>query len=331
MDTDRPAGAITLQQLRVFAAAARHGSFARAADALNLSEPNVSTHIQALERALNATLFARSRGRRQVHLTEAGAILLETSSDIFEALERGLRSLEHMREAERSRVRVGVGVYFGGYLMPRLQDRFRRAHPEVALRVEVFNEPVAASERVIQGHLDLLVVGDAIQHPALVSEPFPGFDCVLVAAPGHQLAGRRGVPFRELRHEPMVVRVRSAPSWRALEQLAARHGFSFEVALESPDMDSEVQAVSSGVGLAAMPWETVAPRIAAGQLAVLDVEGLPIHAQRYLVSRRGTLPEAVVALKAVLRDSTDLLTAGIVPANALTGQAAAIARRRDLI
>jgi len=313
MGMDRPLGAITLQQLRVFAAAAREGSFARAAEALSLSEPNVSTHIQALERVLSTTLFERSRGRRQVHLTEAGAVLLATSSEIFGALERGLRSLEQMRETERSRVRVGVGVYFGGYLMPRLQDRFRRAHPDVALRVEVFNEPVAAAERVIQGQLDLLVVGGAIDHPALVSEPFSGFDCVLVAAPGHPLASRRGVPFGALRDEPMVVRVRSAPSWQALERLAAEHGFSLEVALESPDMDSEVQAVSSGVGLGAMPWETVAPRIAAGQLAVLDVEGLPIHAQRYLVSRRGPVPDGVLAFKAMLHDSTDVLSSGLVP------------------
>jgi molybdate transport repressor ModE-like protein len=319
MGLDRPFSAITLQQLRVFAAAAREGSFARAAEALSLSEPNVSTHIQALERVLSTTLFERSRGRRQVHLTEAGAILLATSSDIFDALERGLRSLEQMRETERTRVRVGVGVYFGGYLMPRLQDRFRRAYPDVALRVEVFNEPVTASERVIQGQLDLLVVGDAIEHPALVSEPCIGFDCVLVAAPGHALAGRRSVPFRALQHEPMVVRVRSAPSWRALERLAADHGFALDVALESPDMDSEVQAVSTGVGLGVMPWETVAPRIAAGQLAVLDVEGLPIHAQRYLVFRRGPVPAAVVAFKSVLHGSSDLLSTGLVPAPAGRG------------
>jgi hypothetical protein len=40
-------GAVTLQQLRVFTAAAREGSFARAAEGLSLSEPNVSTHFQA--------------------------------------------------------------------------------------------------------------------------------------------------------------------------------------------------------------------------------------------------------------------------------------------
>ena len=314
MSEGRPVSAITLQQLRVFAAAAREGSFARAAEALSLSEPNVSSHIQSLERGLGTTLFERSRGRRQVHLTEAGAILLTSTSDIFDALERGLRSIEQLHETERTRVRVGVGVYFGGYLMPRLQDRFRQQHPDVAVHIEVFNEPAAASERVWHGPLDLLIVGESIEHPALVSEPFIGFDCVLVGAPAHALVGGRAIPFSALRSEPFVVRVRSAPSWRALERLAAGHGFALEVALQSPDMDSEVQAVRSGVGLGIMPWETVAPRIAAGQLALLDVTGLPIHAPRYLVYRRGPVADALQVFKAMLQDSADLLASGLMPA-----------------
>jgi LysR family transcriptional regulator, low CO2-responsive transcriptional regulator len=313
-DVDRGRiGALTLQQLRVFAAAAREGSFARAAATLSLSEPNVSTHVQTLERALGVVLFERSRGRRQLRLTEAGRVLLATSGDVFAALERGAHALEALRRDEGSTVRVGVGVYFGGYLMPRVQERLRRTHPEVTLRVEVYNEPVAAAERVAYGHLDLLVAGDPIERSGLVSEPFFGFDCVLVGAPGHRLAARRRTPFRELADEEFVVRVRSAPSWRALERLAEQHGIGLRVALESPDMDSEVQAVSRGVGLGVMPWETAAARIAAGQLAMLDVEGLPIHARRYLVTRRGPHSSAVLAFKRLLRSSDDILRSGLLP------------------
>jgi DNA-binding transcriptional LysR family regulator len=91
-----------------------------------------------------------------------------------------------------------------------------------------------------------------------------------------------------------------------------------QVALQSPDMDSEVQAVSSGVGLGIMPWETVAARIAAGQLTMLDITGLPIHAPRYLIYRRGPVPDAVQAFKAMLHESADLLDTGLVPATTPT-------------
>jgi DNA-binding transcriptional LysR family regulator len=303
---------VTLQQLRVFAAAAREGSFVRAADALSVSEPNVSMHVQALERALGVTLFERSRGRRQLHLTDAGRILLDTVREVQQSLDGGARALEALRLQQATNVRVGVGVYFGGYLMPRLQDRFRREHPEINVRVEVFNEPVPASERVLQGKLDMLIGGAAVEHPRLVSEPFPGFDCVLVGPPGHRLARVRQATFEDLKEEEFVLRVRTAPSWRTLEAMAARHNMTLRVALESPDMDSEVQAVSSGVGLGVMPWETVAARINAGQLVVLDVEGLPIHAQRYLIYRRGPQSSGFVAFKEFLDQSADILQSGLV-------------------
>jgi DNA-binding transcriptional LysR family regulator len=303
---------LTLQQLRVFAAAAREGSFARAAEALSLSEPNVSTHVQTLERALGLVLFERSRGRRQLRLTAAGRILLDTQAEVQHALDRGGRALEALKTEDLNSVRVGVGVYFGGYLMPRLQDRFKKLHPEIKVRVEVFNEPVPAAERVLQGRLDMLIGGAAVEHPALVSEPFAGFDCVLVAPPGHRLANTTHTRFEALAEEEFVVRVRTAPSWRTLEAMAARHGMTLRVALESPDMDSEVQAVSSGVGLGVLPWETVAGRISAGQLVALDVEGLPIRAQRYLVYRRGPQSLGFVAFKQLLESSADIMRSGLV-------------------
>jgi DNA-binding transcriptional LysR family regulator len=303
---------LTLQQLRVFAAAAHEGSFVRAAEALSLSEPNVSTHVQSLERALGVVLFERSRGRRQLHLTDAGRILLHTATEVQHALDDGTRALDTLKSEQTSSVKVGVGVYFGGYLMPRLRDRFRQRHPEISVRVEVYNEPVPASERVLQGKLDMLIGGAAVEHPRLVSEPFPGFDCVLVAPPGHRLAGVRRAKFEALQEEEFVLRVRTAPSWRTLEAMAAQHNIELQVALESPDMDSEVQAVSSGVGLGVMPWETVASRITSGQLVALDVEGLPIHAQRYLIYRRGAQSAGFLAFKQLLEESADILRSGLV-------------------
>ena len=66
---------ITLYQLKVFAAAARHGSFQRAAEALSIAAPSVSGHIKNLEQTLRLRLFERSSGRRGVELTEGGKIL----------------------------------------------------------------------------------------------------------------------------------------------------------------------------------------------------------------------------------------------------------------
>ena len=64
----------TLRQLRVFAAAARHGSFGKAAEEMHLTPPAVSMQIRELEEQVGLPLFDRSA--RQVALTVTGEYLL---------------------------------------------------------------------------------------------------------------------------------------------------------------------------------------------------------------------------------------------------------------
>ena len=85
---------MTLQQLRYFLAAAEHGSFSAAAEALLMAQPSLSDQIRRLEAELGVPLFTRA-GRR-LALTEAG------------------RMLQPARRADARRGRGGRGVRHGG-------------------------------------------------------------------------------------------------------------------------------------------------------------------------------------------------------------------------
>lgn len=80
-----------LYALRAFEAAARHGSFTRAADELAITQSAVSRHIRTLEEHFTCRLFER-RGR-SVHLTEPARLLLPGVRDGFDALERACATL----------------------------------------------------------------------------------------------------------------------------------------------------------------------------------------------------------------------------------------------
>src|ERR671915_430196 len=88
---------MTLQQLTYFLAAARHGSFSKAAAALHMAQPSLSDQIRKLEAELGVTLFARA-GRR-LELTEAGRLFAPGAEKTVAAAEeaqeavRGLRTL----------------------------------------------------------------------------------------------------------------------------------------------------------------------------------------------------------------------------------------------
>lgn len=72
---------MSLRALRTLAAIAQHGSFARAAEAVCLTQSAVSLHVRTLEEAFNAPLFDRSR--RTPTLTEAGRRAVERAREIL--------------------------------------------------------------------------------------------------------------------------------------------------------------------------------------------------------------------------------------------------------
>ncbi len=120
----------SLNWLRVFEAAARTGSFARAAERLAMSPPAVSQQIRALEAHLGRPLF--NRAPAGVTLTDAGRSLLAVVGD---ALGRMEMAAEAISTPERPPVVIGVSLMFSiGWLAPRLPE-FLTRHPDINVRM----------------------------------------------------------------------------------------------------------------------------------------------------------------------------------------------------
>jgi len=119
----------SLNWLRVFEAAARAGSFAKAAEALAMSPPAVSQQIRALETHLGEALFVR--GAASVALTEAGQAFLPAVAQALHGIEATTASL--FGEPGRAPLVVQCSLMLAvGWLAPRL-PRFQQAYPEIRL------------------------------------------------------------------------------------------------------------------------------------------------------------------------------------------------------
>ena len=130
-----------LESLRFFEAAARHQSFARAADELGVTAAAVGNRIRSLERHLDAALFDRHHrgvllnGRGRAYLKDVQRILAE----IHGTFER------HRREPRRLRI-VSVEAVAEKWLVPRLAS-FRAAHPGIAVEIETNHRSVDPERR----------------------------------------------------------------------------------------------------------------------------------------------------------------------------------------
>ncbi|MFJ3449849.1 LysR substrate-binding domain-containing protein [Pseudomonas sichuanensis] len=134
-----------LNALRGFEAAARLGSFHKAAEALNLTQSAISQQIRSLESYLEQPLFHRTG--RSVSLTDAGHDLLSTTQTLLQQLAVGIRRLDQYRKPNQLVVNT-TPAFARHWLLPRLAD-FHQRYPEVDLWLFTsFEVPDMASETI---------------------------------------------------------------------------------------------------------------------------------------------------------------------------------------
>src|SRR5512136_69771 len=144
----------TLVQLRSFEAVARLGGVGRAAAALHLAQPTVSTQLRELADAVGLKLFEPAG--RGLRLTEEGALLLETARDLFERWGRFEEEAAALRGLARGRLRVAA-VTTAEYFLPDLLGAFARRYPVIAIELAVENRD-AVVQRLERGDDELAVM-----------------------------------------------------------------------------------------------------------------------------------------------------------------------------
>ncbi|MCR9215442.1 MAG: transcriptional regulator GcvA [Proteobacteria bacterium] len=121
-----------LNALRAFEAAARHLSFTKAAEELNVTPAAIGHQVKALEEYLETPLFYRLT--RALRLTEAGQSALPSLSQGFDTLSEGIDKIRAQKNSNE--LTLSVSPSFGAmWLVPRL-EKFRRRHPDIDIRLD---------------------------------------------------------------------------------------------------------------------------------------------------------------------------------------------------
>jgi len=273
---------VTLRQLRVFAAVARELSFSRAANELHLTQPAVSMQVRQLEEAAGMALFERI-GRR-IALTEAGQELLAGASSVDEQLRRTGESIDGLRGMKSGTLKLGA-VSTAKYFAPSLIGDFTRDHAGVTVRFNIANR-----ENVIAllggNEIDLAIMGRPPRELATIAEPFAKHPLVIIAAPDHPLAGKRRIPLRRLESENFLIREEGSGTRASLERVFKDRGARYRASMEVSSNETIKQAVIAGLGLSFLSIHTVGLELQAGKLVTLDVAGLPVMRDWFVIHLR---------------------------------------------
>lgn len=280
-----------LNALRAFEAAARHLSFTKAADELNVTPAAVSHQIKALEDLLGLALFHRLT--RALRLTTAGQAALPMLSEGFDML---LKGADQMRAyCDDGLLTVSVSPSFGSiWLVPRL-DRFRRRHPDIEIRIDGTDRLVD----VARGDSDVAVrYGPGGYKGVQVDFLFNQLNtpvCSPTLLDGKHPLQR---PI-DLRHHTLLhIDWKDAEaSWRMWLLAAGLHDIN---AARGPHFTQEtmaLQAALDGQGVALIGDKLVADHLAAGRLVspFRPDMSTPLKFSYYLLSGRGNVSQPKVA------------------------------------
>ena len=123
-----------LAQMRQILAICEHGSFAKAAKALGLSQPSLSNSIARLEDQLKTRLFDRSPSGSE--LTPIGELIIERAAGIVAEADEIVRDAALAAQGGTGLVRIGVGASLAGEFLSRLLNTVADKHPDLRLHIE---------------------------------------------------------------------------------------------------------------------------------------------------------------------------------------------------
>jgi len=136
-------GLVTMDKLtamRVFNEVVKFGSFARAAEHLDMAASVVTRHIASLETELGSQLLLRTT--RSLSLTERGEIYLERSRKILEDIDLTEALVSSANKAHSGPIKLAVTTNFGLHFMPAIMHKYQQIYPDILFDVLVLDEPV---------------------------------------------------------------------------------------------------------------------------------------------------------------------------------------------
>jgi molybdate transport repressor ModE-like protein len=271
-----------MRQLRALAAVQKHHSVTAAARQLHLTQPAVTLQIRNLQALAGLPLIQRTGDG--MLLTDAGREVLALSERIEAAIASCETALEMMAGKTAGRISIGA-VSTAKYFVPFAISGFSRLHPDIDIALTIGNRQEIST--ALRGYdLDFAIMGRPPVDIDMKVHLIGDHPHVIIAPTAHRLARKSRMPLRELAHETFLMREPGSGTRGLMEQLFESAGVRPKIGMAMSSNETIKQAVIAGLGIAFISAHTVATELDERRLVTLDVEGLPVVRQWFVLARK---------------------------------------------
>ena len=297
----------TLRQLQILRTVYQTGSVTRASEQLHLTQPTISMQLKKLADSIGTPLWYQSG--KKLRFTEAGKALAQTAAEVdacFERLDMRLQALHGLTTGHLKLAIVTTAKYF----IPHLIGQFCQQYPQIEVSFKVGNRQ-SIVQQMASGEEDFWVFSHPPQDSDLEIHDFMPNRLFAIAPQSHPLSQQQQIPFQQFAEQPFLMREPGSGTRYAIERFLSQQQAQLNVRMTIESNEAIRHSVMSGLGVSILSEHTLTFGGNTG-LALLDVQGLPIHSRWYLVRNRNRpmSPVAEKLLEFVDQANTEALTLG---------------------
>ncbi|MDT8716826.1 LysR family transcriptional regulator [Clostridium sp. 19966] len=237
-------------------AVAEEKSISRAAEKLYISQPSLSQYIIRLENSLGVKLFNR-RGN-SITLTFAGEKYIRTAKNIINLNEQLQKELSDIVDSKMGRIRIGIPIQTGRYVLPLILPEFHKQFPEVEIVIE---EDVKAKleELLISDKIDIAIIYLPIQYEQLDYEAITREKIFLVAPERYENYIKNdgnkigNINFDSFKQENFILFREGQKMREASDEIFKKADFNPKVLFEVTNLDTAHRIAIQGMGCTFIP------------------------------------------------------------------------------
>ncbi len=285
-----------LWQLHIFCKVVELKSFSKAAEAIHLSQPTVSSHIKDLEDHFELRLVDRLA--RRIEPTRAGKLLYRYARRILALRDEAESAMADFQGTTRGRLTIGGSTIPASYILPPIIGSFSTVYPEVTITL-VVGDTMEIINKTLSLEVELAVVGARSKHRRLEQLPLVKDEMRLVVFAGHKWSKRESIDLGQLLAEPLIVREPGSGTLRCFEESITRKGYrleDFNIIARMGSTQAVCQGIKSGIGVSVLSSLAVDEDVAAGKVSLLKIDDLELGRNFYLTTPRNRTPSPLAAM-----------------------------------
>jgi len=291
----------TLKQLKTFQMVAEYLNYHRAAEALFITQPAVTRHIQMLEETVGFALFEKLG--KKIQLTEQGKSMLSEVDAVLGQLDVMKTNITQNISREKQ---------FSIAVIPGLEDLTMEAiielfkvDPEVKVSIEVI-ENNKMVEAISANQFDLYIGVSSLLDTDYIKQPLFESQVCLAACYNHELRGKKQISKSDIENECYIELDASESFKETTEEFKSRYISDKNNRIRIRGRHALLKAVCAGLGISLLPKYAINEELSTKELCILNIDSLNLSVSYcYLYHKNKVLSEETNQFLAILRAKID--------------------------